>query len=410
MLQDVFHVFSIKHLNGAFEQKEKPVMNYENWWLGKFQDAFTDYTNQNMEFRPSLVRINNQIDFSLFRKSNASKVVIGKENYLYEDNYIDAYLGTDYLGLSNIEDKVNTALSVQKMLENQGTMLLFVFLPGKASFFPEFIPEHLLKKKCDSTNYQYLLKTCSEKGLNYIDFNDWFIQMKDTVSYPLYPKCGIHWSYYGMFLAADSLVHYLENMLQSDLPDLELLSIENTSEQKGTDYDIGNTLNLQFPINTYQMAYPSFGYHSDGKLKPKVLVVGDSYYWNIYYSGIPANVFEKLEFWYYNYNVHADGTDKVIATTDAIDYYASISAQDVIIVMQTDGGLNNFGLGFFEKAQASLMSSTWENRINYYTELILADPEWKAHIQEKAKEQGISFDEMLSKDALYMVQQEEINN
>jgi hypothetical protein len=407
VLQDSFHIFKIRPLSGAFEILDKPELNHKNWWFGEFQDKFTAYKAQNMEIRPLLVRVNNQFDFSLFNKSNATKVVVGKHNYLFEDNYIDAYIGNDYIGINEIKKRLNRATRVQQILKSTGVDLVFVFLPGKATFFSEYIPERYIKAMQDSTNYDVFVKECKNSGLNYIDFNEWFLNIKDTVSYPLYPKCGIHWSYYGMYLVADSITNYLNDNLNNNLPEVKLLSVDVSEEQKGTDYDIGHTLNLMFPIKTYPMPYPNIGYNSNGKTKPDVLVVGDSYYWNLYYSGIPENVFKELDFWYYNHNIHNDGTSKVANTTDNIDYKANIIKRDVILVMQTDGGLNNFGLGFFEKAEQNLNADAYNLRLEYYKNKILNDSEWQNHIREKAVNQGISFEEMLERDARYMVQQED---
>lgn len=405
-LQDSLHIFRIKPLSGAFETLDKPKLNHNTWWFGEFQDRFTEYKAQNMEFRPLLVRINNQFDFSLFNKSNASKVVVGKNNYLFEDNYIDAYIGEDYIGIIEIKKRLNRAIRVQQILQSIGVDVLFIFLPGKATFYPEYIPERYFKNMRDSSNYNIFTRECEHSGLNYIDFNEWFINIKDTVSYPLYPKCGIHWSYYGMYLVADSITNYLNTKLNYNLPEVKLLSVDVSKEQRGTDYDIGNTLNLMFPIKTYPMPYPNIGYNFNGTAKPDVLVVGDSYYWNLYYSGIPGNVFNNLDFWYYNHNIHNDGTSKVANTTDNIDYKANIAKRDVILIMQTDGGLNNFGLGFYEKAEQYLNSDSFDLRVEFYKNKIINDSEWQNHIREKALNQGVSFEEMLERDAMYMVQQE----
>lgn len=409
LAQDSFHLFKIKPLNGAFTKLSYPKLNANSWWQGHYQDSISKYINQNVEIRPSLVRINNQLDFTFYNKSNASKIIVGKKKCLFEDNYINAYTGKDFVGSNNIRIKVQKAVEVQQILHNRGVELIYVFAPGKASYFPEYIPDRFLKEKNDSTNYNTLIQECSEAGLRYIDYNDWFIKMKDTVSHSLYPKCGIHWSYYGMYLVADSLINYIESTINADLPEVLLNGIEQTNKQKDTDYDIGNTLNLLYSIPSWQMSYPSYAYQTEGKYKPNVLVVGDSYYWNMYYSGIPSNVFSNLEFWYYNYQIYNDGTANVASTTDAIDYKSAISDRDVIIIMQTDGGLNNFGLGFFTKALSVMPTDNWSVRLDYYRDMILNDKIWKEHIQEKADELGFTFDEMLNKDANYMVQKEQAN-
>ena len=43
----------------------------------------------------------------MFRLPTAFGVIIGKENYFYEENYIKAYTGVDFLGEDSLSRMVN---------------------------------------------------------------------------------------------------------------------------------------------------------------------------------------------------------------------------------------------------------------------------------------------------------------
>ncbi|MDD2635356.1 MAG: hypothetical protein PHW82_07640 [Bacteroidales bacterium] len=404
------NLFDETPLGGVSIPTEKPILTDSTWFNGSFQTQKEIYLNENIGLRKTLIRLNNQINFTLFNKTETDKIIIGKDNFLFENNYIYATTGNDYIGDESITKIKTKTQQVKQILADMSIDFLFVFAPGKATYFKEKVPnKYFTKGDNPKTNYSELIKVCNSQQINYIDFNSWFLQLKDTCSYPLFPKAGIHWSYYGMYLCADSLINKIENDIGKDIPKLLLNGIEISPEQRDPEYDLGNLMNLLYPIKTYELGYPSFSYQQENNYRPKVLVIGDSFYWNMYYSGIPTNVFNSLDFLYYNSQYYNDGSNIAKCEINTVDYLKFISEFEYIIVMQTDGGLNNFGLGFFDKLITSYNYGSIPPEINQYMDQILNDPEWKKHIEDKAKERGLSFDDMLFMDAQYMYENENKN-
>lgn len=395
-------------LGGVYEKTEKPILNDSTWFSGGYQMQMEKYLNENVGLHNTFIRIYNQIQFSFFSNTTAEKIIIGKDNYLFENNYVFATTGIDYVGEGRIDTMVLKAVEAQNILNELNIKLLFVFAPGKATYFKEYIPERYFNNGNSSvTNYAVISKMCNEKGINNIDFNSWFLELKGKTEYPLFPKAGIHWSNYGMYLCADSLIKKAEFDMGKDLPDLGITEVELSEEQRDPEYDLGNLANLLFPINTYELGYPKYFYSQEGKYRPRVLVIGDSFYWNMYYSGIPANVFSSLDFWYYNSQYYNDGTNIVAKNVADMDYIQEILKYEYIIILQTDGGLNNFGLGFFDKFVSSYNNYNMPKEAYKFITAIKNDPEWLLHIEEKAKANGISLDEMIKRDAIYMYNQEQ---
>lgn len=398
-VQEQFDIFKINPLKGSFKKLEEPEFSFSTYYSGEFQNKYNDYLEQNIGFRPFFIRVNNQIAFSVYDTALANWVTIGKRNYLYEENYIIAYLGRDFIGKEKIENKIEKIKFLQDTLQKIEVKLVLIFAPGKASFYPEYIPNKYNPSEKTISNYDYYTKRCSEKGINYIDFNDYFIQMKDTSRYLLVPKCGIHWSLYGVAIAVDSLKKYMEKSQNIKMLDITWDTIEVTKDLRDTDYDIADGMNLLFTIPHQKMAYPKLLFEKNpDKTRPNVITIADSYYWNIFGSGMATQLFGNNSFWYYNkmaHNTEYSEPKKV----DELSVKQEIESQDFIFLLSSEINLHKFAFGFIDNA-FELYSTDKETA--YYEDLIRSSPKWIAKIAKKAKEKNISLDEMIRQDAIWM--------
>jgi len=353
--QSTLNFIKLKPLDGAFELAEKPNFKFFTWrrWFDEvFQNKFNKGIEDNVGFRNFLLRLNNQIDYTLFSRTSTYKAVIGKSDCLFEEGYILDYTGRNFVGKDFINEELQRAKAVQDYLKREKNIdLIIVFEPGKASYFPEFIPNRYRPEKRTLSNYSYYVQQCKALNINYLDLNAWFVSLKDTSRYPLYPKYGVHWSTYGMYLAVDTLMKFIEKTRGIDMPDFYWNNMKVTDRIIDSDYDIELTLNLLFQLPHEALAYPRIKYmKSSGKLKPNVLTIADSYYWSIYNSNIPDSVFNKHEFWYYNYTIYPDSWGKKVRYVDHKDDKENIEKQDVILLMITELNLYRGFFQFVDKA------------------------------------------------------------
>lgn len=409
-LQSQLNVVKMKPLKGAISQPEKEAFSFANWFSGEYQEKEETYLNETFGFRSWFIRINNQIAFSFFDKAKARGVIIGKENYLFEENYIKAYYGTDFIGKDSITNRMQRLKYLQDTLAKLDKSLVIVFAAGKGSFYPEYIPDEYKKEK-GITNYEVHVELAEKLNLNYIDFNDYFVKNKYTSLYPLYPQFGIHWSYYGACLAADSIVKYIEKLRNIDMPNLYWDEIEVKNAHR-IDVDIAAGMNLLFNPRTFKMAYPIVKFESDtSKIKPSVIVIADSYYWEMYSFGI-SNLFNKSHFWYYNKEVYPETFDGPL-NVDQLNLSNQIEQNDVIIILATEANLSAFGWEFIENAFENYRSKEFDvkKRAEFQEKLaklmkdIKADKKWMKIIEEKAAQKNISVDSMLVLDASWILKQ-----
>jgi hypothetical protein len=399
-------------LKGAIVVADKPKLSARDWFDAQYQERMETYLNESFGLRNYFVRINNQIAFTLFEKARANGVVIGKHNYLYEENYIKAYYGEDFIGEDSILRQVRRFKYLQDTLQKLNKQLIMVLAAGKGSFYPEYFPDKY-KTARGKTNYEYYSKYAKECGVNCIDFNRYFLENKNSSPYPLYPRYGIHWSYYGACLVADSMIRYIEGKVGYHFADVSLNTIK-WDKANGVDYDIADGMNLIFKLRRQKMAYPQITFTHDTTLtKPSVLVISDSFYWILYNMGI-SQAFPNDHFWFYNKEIYPESFTSP-ADTRNTRLRDEIARYDVIIIMGTEATIPSYGWGFIEDAfevfahnkpdNPTIDIDAYRKKVNDLVHYIKTDENWYSLVKKKAVEKGIPVDSMLVLDAIWQIDQ-----
>jgi hypothetical protein len=409
-IQNKFKLFTIKPLQGAITNAPDSFFSVHEWFSGNYQEQKTKYINESFGFRNLFVRMNNQLEFTLFNYARANEVIIGKENYLYEKNYVKAYYGLDFVGKDSIDRTMQRVKFLQDTLAKLNKTLILVFASSKGTFYPEYFPDSY-KQTRGTTNYEVYLKEAQKLNLNYIDFNKYFVDNKHTSKYPLCSRYGIHWSSYGERLAADSIIRYIEKArgIKMVHPFWDKIDLDNLPRNR--DADIEDGMNLLFNLKCDSLAYPEIQFQSDsGKTKPSSIVIADSYYWGMYGFDI-SRIYSDSHFWFYNHNIYPEFRTNGL-TTVQIDLKDQIAKKDIIIIMATDASLTNFGWGFVEnaydifKGRTKKSATDHENEINIKSIInnIKSTPDWLTKVEADAKRGGITVDSALLINAKWMLE------
>lgn len=403
--QAQFQIFKTKPLKGVFENTEPPVFTAKSWLDQNFQVLFAKNFDDSIGIKSDLVRLYNQVDFSLFKKVNASKIICGRNDYLFPVHYLDASAGKNFAGFPEINNHVRELKKLQDLLWNKYKIFFLVILcPDKPTFYPEYIPTRYQSKIQKINNVKYIAQRCEQEGVNMIDFNSYFLSIKKKLPFPLIPKTGVHWSYYGAYFAGDSLSKYLRQKSGILVPRIVLDSITVSHKPLGEDNDMGETMNLLWGIPNPTLGYPKF--HSvvePGNSKPSALFVGDSFYWNWLNGNMISSLFSNSDFWSYCKDVYPRNGNLSLSISD-IDVEEVIKKQNFIILIQVNGAYGNPGYGFTELALNALDPV---NSLLLKTERsIISHPAWLEDVQKKAKRNHLKFEDQLRFDALWILQQQ----
>lgn len=395
-------------LGGWTTSVNKPVLSLDSLLSGGFQRDKEAWINQEFGFRNDLVRINNQLDYWLFKKANSKGIFYGKKGVLHDRLYTDAYFGMNYLGDKKIDSIAQQMKFLQDCLEKDNKTLLMVFAAGKATYYSELIPEHFKVKK-KKNNYEGFSEAIKKHNINHIDFNKWFVENKTKSQYPLFPQLGIHWSIYGSALAFDSIVKYVEKKRNIDMPDFSIMGVELPDTLRTPDDDIYKAVNLLFQTPYYKMAYPIIDVKKDNlKVSPTLITIGDSFWWNIYNTGVGESVFKNGKFWYYNKAVYPESFTNPI-NRDKIDFAKSIEETDVIILCYTESTLQTIGNDFlndlykYYKNNKQFVNPNRDTDIKNYIEYIKSDKKWMESLTKRAIEIKKPIEELIYNDAAWQV-------
>ncbi|HLO89892.1 MAG TPA: hypothetical protein VK172_01890 [Lentimicrobium sp.] len=403
-IQGRFKIVKEPVLEGAYKQAEAPSidsLSVDSWFNGHFQEEYDQRLEQNIGFRSLLVKFNNQIDFSLFDKANAEGVVVGKENMLFEEDYIKEYLGMYYVGDSVWINKAIRLKQVQDTLNKIGKTLLVIFEPDKASVYPENIPNLYNLNSKKTSNYERLSAELMANHINVLDLNKYFQSIKGKTEYPIFPQCGTHWSYYGATFAADTSIRFIEKLMNVDLPEMKIVRNIALDVPRHPDYDIGLAMNLFFMIPHPKTADPVLDFsNNSSKKKPNALVVGDSFYFNWLNNGIPKNIFSTCDFWYYNNNItHNDGVQDGKAAD--LNFKDEIMKRDIIIIMITGRFMHAFAWGFDNQLYDIFFPGKIAPVEHFADALRVYGNEFK-RLYKESLEKGITVNERIYMEADYL--------
>jgi len=399
--QKLSGIVNLKPLEGAYEKQDYPELTMDGWFDQSYQLNYAQYHSDYLGFRELFIRCYHQMYYTLFHQTKANTCVVGKENQLFLDHYISAYTGADFIGESEINFKIDRLKYIQDYLSFKGIDLITVLAPGKGSFYPEYIPDKYLMDKNANTNYSFYQKGMASLGMNFIDLNDHFKQIKNKTKYPLYPEKGGHWTEYGMYLAMDSIVRYIENKRNIDAPDIVLENVVMSADMRDPDDDIEKIMNLYQTIPTKEMPYVDLSFKTEGKVKPKVLVISDSYFWQAIMKNIPQTVFDfDNSFWYYFNTVAL--IDKPVSE---LNLEQEVLKYDVVLLISTDGTLERFPFGVEHRMYDVFRSQDRYVGQKFFRRAMQNNADWYGDIIRKAEENNVTIEQQLDDESNYMAEE-----
>ena len=400
----------VRPLDGAFVKSDKPNLRkfkYSRWFDGSFQSQFENSVNDHIGFHDFLVRLHNSVNYHLFESINAEGVINGKQNQLFEYDYIRAMEGEDFLGEKILDRQIRRLRFVQKELKKYNTNLFLVFEPSKTRYFSELLPERYNVAHDNPVNYSVMLELCRKYDLDFIDLNAFFLQEKNRHEYPLYPQYGTHWSIYGMFQAMDTLTDFLRSETEISVPRFEITRIDETILPRATDFDLGYLLNLLKNPKCEIMGYPRAEVKiEEGSKKPKVLAVGDSYYLNILNNKDLKELFSDHHFWYYNKHAYPDQYAKESLVAD-LDIKKELIEADIVLVTVTERFLYKNLWGFADDAFTAFSPvSAFEPFVQAMNQVLSTDG-WFSELIDDAKSMNMTLGELLEYHADFLVYQQD---
>lgn len=404
-------------LGGVTEPAPHPELSWNGLRDNSYQPQLERYLDDRLGFRPWLIRLRNQLQFSLWRRINP-EIVLGKEQTLLQQGHVNAYLGRRAQGAAGYERQLRWLRRVQDSLQAHGTHLLVLLAPTKPRIYPEWLPDSCRNAGWQSaapTNYDVVTREAAKRGLHFLDAAVLLQRWRPAAPCPLFPRTGAHWSGYAVTQVADTLFGRLRATTGRYVPAVRRRGLDwatRTEQLRFTDNDLGELLNLWRDIPPFPQAYPRLEFEASGRRqRPNVLLIGDSF-GQSFYGFYPY--YEKLlspesRFWFYDRTVFwpldTPGESRNVAE---LPLGEQLRGRDAVVLVVMEENLNNFGFGFIERAFNHFCPRTAQDdaRVKELMDQIGNNPEWLNQVQRKAEANHQSLLEAMEADARYLQEQE----
>jgi hypothetical protein len=340
-------------LDGYYEKAKDTVLTADAWFDRVYQEKKEDYFNENFGFRTFLVRLNNQVNFSLFDEFNVRHLIKGKNNYLFTKGFLESYSGKSFEE-KRAESVLDSIQNLNSRLLAMNKKLLVCIAPCKESFYPEFLPDSTRAHLSKNSYYNYYRSKFLSNNIPLLDFNDYFIKIRSKIEYPLFTQGALHWTNYGAAIAMDTLFKRMRYEIGKNMNLVRIRSVQLIDSVQRMYDDESRAMNLLVAVNSGTFAEPVIEtvYNQDSCYRPKVMLVGDSFYYQLNNTWIPLSVFSKESFFLYYYRTAISYGDKPDQDVSKLNMKKELENTDIVILFYTLGNLTAFpyGAGEIENA------------------------------------------------------------
>lgn len=414
MAQEHLELFEFRALTGVVAEDPQPKNDLSHFTNQSLQRWIESHLQLNYGFHEPLTRLYNQYRWDVFDQSNLlekKRLFIDEEGWIYESQHVEEYYAgkgryyaKDSLGMAKFFGEEALRLyQIQQILETQGTHLFVLLLPGKEQVYPEHVPatdKYPHTKQFSATEFYH--ETFDELGVNYIDVGQWFVQMKDTVDFPLYPQTGTHWSNYSALFVADSLIRYMEQLGRIKMEHFTIGEREECTVYP--DDDLEQLMNLARPMPkrpNYQASYTIID--DSTATRPYIITIGDSYYWNLLNATPFGKVMRDLRYWYYFNTVYYDPLHNNIKEVDVLQ---DVIDADFVMLAYCTPQIYNMSQGFSQRLLLDMCCNKEDIALaqKKLVNEIRNTPVWIGKINELVDEYGYNIDTILNQEAQNAIQ------
>lgn len=404
MLQQQFGIFKLEPLYGVVIETPKPELSYKDFKKNTYQVQLEKYVSENYGFREWSIRLYNQYLWDFYRKTFAAEVNVGKDRWLYYQQSVNDYYGTElYRWHNSTEDaidafdkEVKNMVKLRNVLKTYGIDFMMFMAPEKGFLYPEHLPDR--EKDTTTVNArEYFDEKLSACGFPYIEMTKWFEQMKDTCDYLLIPQTGAHWDY-SCVRAADSLFRFMGNLKGIQLPKIKTGTLHKCSHKsKISNRDLEGSLNLIRKIRQNQPFAPEANVIIEADsmtANPKALFVGNSFLWRINSFIALDSIFDAPEFWYYYSTAYSAPNLSVSHSVSDLNLLEKLFDQDYIVFFTTGNQMYKACYGFVENALLEIcVEDSVKNEVrNRLADSLKFDPKMIEKYKDKLQSDSTGYD------------------
>ncbi|HHG84209.1 MAG TPA: hypothetical protein ENJ82_05610, partial [Bacteroidetes bacterium] len=237
VVQEWTGVFPSGKLAGVENHQDTIPLRLATWMSGEFQQNFEVRHYGWMGFRNSMVRLRNQLDYSLLGE-NYRSIMIGEGGELVRRGSMEAMRGLNFIGQDKIDYHASHTALLQRHFAARGVRMLVVITPSKLRCMPEILPEYALFANPDN-HYNRYLEAFGQEKVDYLNLTSILKEKIAENRYRIFPRTGTHWTDIGAFYGIEFIAQEMEKRGGKTLPPMRFLRPQASLNMRDTDADAG---------------------------------------------------------------------------------------------------------------------------------------------------------------------------
>jgi len=399
-LQSELKLFKVKPLSGVTNVPELKKFNFKNYYDLSFQKSLEKNIGANLGFKGPLIRMYNQYAYDLYDiRPNAGNVSQGKGNWLFPNWHLKAVPFSDELA-ARFNNNARYLSQLSNILKEYNTHVFVGFIPSKTEIYGEYLADHI---KID-TSFNPINHYCGlfdEYGVDYINLTEMFKGAKGTAIFPPFSQTGTHWSNIMSVYSADTIFKILQDISGLNFPKLKI-SEPYADKTRDPDNDLESLYNLIRPFEQAQNYYVDVDIIEDSStIHPKMIVIGDSHYWNCIYNLPLKKIFSENPYWYYSNTVYGSKKYKNVNQANVCEEFIN---SDCILVLYSSYQTYTFVQNLADFLIAICINSEEiDANIEKTITSMKSNKEWTQKLIDKSTKNNVSLEETMRNEALYLI-------
>lgn len=337
LIHQLVPVLKVQQITGFFESTNK--RDTLSWWDGSLQKHVDHYLADSLSIRPFCYRLRNQLEYSLADKLNSQDLYAYQGIFFRMTSPVYS-IDAGYVGKEKVDQDLSNLLAYRQ--QKDAKPMYFLIPSFKFHLYPENLPVYNRLETTENNYYQYT-RALRKNGFNLLDADRWFRKLQSTKDTPaLMGTGGVHWSLYAATLAMDSLVTQVEaNEHQVYTHPNYVLDSSSVYDEDEDGYRLANLLARHADPKLRQVHFPE---PVKSGRKIRAVIISDSYFHAVYWTGLFDQVFDSGSVFYYylktrkQRGVPDQAFEKSVLEED-------LRQADLILVISEVNNLEHFAFG-----------------------------------------------------------------
>ena len=230
-------------------QAQFPEITAQKLLDGQAQTEFEAYVQQHLPGKPFMVRLRNEITFSLLDTVSNINYSMSKDKNLFSwenvSYYLQYFAPVSKEGANELVEKLEC---LQKLLEDAGKQMYVFITPCKIRYTEEQLPwvDKAMAPPRKEGNYELLTEALSGSRIRYFDSIRYLEEHKSEFDsrVPLFYRTGLHWSVYVGNMTGAAFGEFLEQESGYNLPEMTITAnpCENPVYPDADSFEVFNTI------------------------------------------------------------------------------------------------------------------------------------------------------------------------